>query len=300
MVLTNNNSTATHGVSLTKPRIVWLSSYPKSGNTWFRAFISNLLYGGSVPVDINKLAVPWGISRRQFDRLCGLDSSLLLPYEIDALWPEVAMRFSNGLADTPTAYLLKTHGAYGVNKANTFLEAKSINRAIYLVRNPLDVCISFAHHSSWSIDQTIQIMGDEFHTRCQRYNYWNPSFREQVSSWSINVSSWLNTKAFPVLILHYEDLLSNPLVFFEKAVKFLEIDADPALILQAVEFSAFNVLQGQEQLSGFHEKGSKTPRFFRHGCAGTWRTVLSKMQIKRLLHDHGQLMDAVGYATNIL
>ncbi|MEJ2083836.1 MAG: sulfotransferase, partial [Acidobacteriota bacterium] len=35
--------------------IVWLASYPKSGNTWLRAFLMNFLDPGKRPVDINQL-----------------------------------------------------------------------------------------------------------------------------------------------------------------------------------------------------------------------------------------------------
>ena len=35
--------------------IIWLASYPKSGNTWLRAFLHNLLRDPGRPYDINKL-----------------------------------------------------------------------------------------------------------------------------------------------------------------------------------------------------------------------------------------------------
>ena len=299
MVMSNNNSTAMIGEAESEAEIVWLASYPKSGNTWFRAFLSNLLYGSARPVNIDELGIPWGVSRCQFDRLCGLDSSLLLSEEINALWPAVLMQLSRELAGSPGARLLKTHGAYQPPNGNHFFKATSIDRVLYLVRNPLDVCISFAHHSSWTIDQSIDVMRDETYTFFQGNNFWNPSFREQVSSWSGNVKSWMNVRDFPVLVLRYEDLWSNPLTLFKKAVEFLKIDASQESIQQAVAFSDFKVLQEQEKLTGFREKSPKSSQFFRNGQAGNWRHVLSKIHIQKLLRDHGEVMVALDYDTDM-
>ena len=36
-------------------KILWLASYPRSGNTWLRAFLHNLLRNPDEPYDINRL-----------------------------------------------------------------------------------------------------------------------------------------------------------------------------------------------------------------------------------------------------
>ncbi len=297
LIAPNNSSTVIREDNSPDGGIVWLVSYPKSGNTWFRVFLSNLLNDLSEPVDINKLGIPWGISRKQFDRLSGLDSSLLIPAEINALWPQVAARFSS---ESVISRILKSHGAYQTPGANCFFEAASIDRVIYLVRNPLDVCISFANHSSWSIDHSIDIMSDSTFERCQRNNHWNPSFPERVSSWSGNVASWVYAEGFPVRVIQYEELLNNPIAVFEGAVKFLGLDVSPEQIRQAVTFSDFNALQRQENETEFREKSPNTARFFRQGKAGGWRKVLSKYQSQKLIHDQGDLMEVMNYSTDIL
>ncbi|HJX72016.1 MAG TPA: hypothetical protein VJ346_08695, partial [Bacteroidales bacterium] len=69
-------------------KIVWLASYPKSGNTWFRIFLTNLLNHTNEPVDINNL-YPSTIasSRSLFDEATGLESSDLTLDEIELLRP---------------------------------------------------------------------------------------------------------------------------------------------------------------------------------------------------------------------
>lgn len=70
--------------------IYWLASYPKSGNTWFRTFLSNLLEDGEEPVSINRLLIGMvGSSRMWLDNELGFDSADLYQSEIDHLRPYV-------------------------------------------------------------------------------------------------------------------------------------------------------------------------------------------------------------------
>ena len=66
--------------------IIWLASYPKSGNTWFRIFLTNLLQKHTSPANINELTGgPIASSRQLFDELTGIDSSDLTFDEIEKL-----------------------------------------------------------------------------------------------------------------------------------------------------------------------------------------------------------------------
>ncbi len=70
--------------------IYWLASYPKSGNTWLRSFLSNLQQDGDAPADINELATGTIASARDWlDEALGFDSADLSADEIDRLRPAV-------------------------------------------------------------------------------------------------------------------------------------------------------------------------------------------------------------------
>lgn len=67
-------------------KIIWLASYPKSGNTWFRIFLANLFSGAKQPANINELQDTSIASNRQmFDEAAGIASSDLTPQEIEIL-----------------------------------------------------------------------------------------------------------------------------------------------------------------------------------------------------------------------
>ncbi|NJK96875.1 MAG: sulfotransferase domain-containing protein, partial [Bacteroidales bacterium] len=123
-------------------KIIWLASYPKSGNTWFRAFLANLLHPGDKPADINELeGGPIASSRALFDEATGLSSSDLTPAEIENLRPFV-YRY---IARNSTEIIFhKIHDAYTLTSEGVALvPAEATRCAIYFVRNPLDVAVFF-------------------------------------------------------------------------------------------------------------------------------------------------------------
>lgn len=272
--------------------IVWLASYYKSGNTWFRTFLSNLLGGGTIPVSIDALTIPWGISRQHIDRFICLDSSLLDSSELEEFWPDITRQY---VATEPGPHILKTHAAMLQVPSNKFLTTGSTAGAIYLIRNPLDVCISFSHHLNMGIDATIDVMMNEKRAISGTLKNWRAAVPERISSWRTNVLSWLDNADMPTLVLRYEDILQSPQTLFRQAVDFLGLEYNDSQIAQAIEFSSFSQLQAQEQQSGFREKSPRTRQFFREGKQGGWRHQLNADQLQRLVDANGDVMDRLGY-----
>lgn len=273
--------------------ILWLASYPKSGNTWFRALLDNAISHQDTPVSINALTVRRGITRAQVDALAGVDSSLLLPAELDTLWPDIHRGFAHTL---PAPRVVKTHSALQPHPAAGFLAPDLSAGALYLVRNPLDVCVSFSHHLGRSLDETVAIMANEDFCLHRAGPNWRPSMTERLASWSTHVKSWVDNRQLPTLVLRYEDLLDDTEGTFSRALTFLGLDIPPEKMARAIAFSSFESLQRQEQNSGFREKSSRSHNFFRQGKKEGWRDRLSRTQINALQHAHGELMEELGYS----
>ena len=126
--------------------IIWLASYPKSGNTWLRVFLANLRGDLELPVEINEFDfAPIASRRRIFDEETGIEASDLTSYEIDRLRPEVYEQLA---AKADEILFMKVHDAYTTNdrKLPLFPEKATVG-TIYIIRNPMDVAISFPHHS---------------------------------------------------------------------------------------------------------------------------------------------------------
>ena len=114
-------------------KIVWLASYPKSGNTWFRVFLSNLLNKNDQPADINNLyATPIASNRELFDEATGLASSDLTPEEIDNLRPGV---YEYAARNSKEFLYQKVHDAWIETELGEPMFSKNVTHGVvYFIR----------------------------------------------------------------------------------------------------------------------------------------------------------------------
>lgn len=274
--------------------IIWLASYPKSGNTWFRVFLTNLLRDAEAPANINELeSTPIASARGIFDSAVGFEASDLTADEIDRLRPELYIH----LAENATEPLfMKIHDAYTMAAENVpLIPAKATGGALYFIRNPLDVAVSFAHHNGSDYDTAISAMASEAFAFCDKSNRLDSQLRQKLLAWSSHVLSWVDSAPFPVCPLRYEDMKSQPLATFTKAVNFAGLNHSREQIQKALDFSSFDVMQKQEEAEDFQERSFPSNRFFRKGQFGSWREELSEKQAQQIVHDHGEVMRRFGY-----
>lgn len=278
-------------------KIVWLASYPKSGNTWFRAFLTALLGDGDL--NINQMKTD-GIfsSRAIFDDATDMDSSYLYDKEVKCLLPEV---FTHVVTDYLKEHLfVKIHDAYTYNENNQPIVPEGPTRcALYFIRNPLDVVGSFANHNAGTIDEALFTMNNPKGALArQRRNFnVNNQFKQLMLSWSGHVESWTSAEVpFPVLVLRYEDMLNDSLNTFAKAVEFMGLEKSREEIEKAIFESRFEKLQELEAEKGFMEKNRNSKTFFRSGKAGGWKEELTTEQVRSIVENHGHVMTQYNYA----
>jgi hypothetical protein len=276
-------------------KIIWLASYPKSGNTWFRAFLTALLNDGEL--DINEMKTD-GIfsSRPVFDNFTDLDSTYLYDEEVKVLLPEVFINLEKTYEKENL--FIKIHDAYTYNQDNQPIVPTECTRcAIYFIRNPLDVVGSFANHNNSTIDQAITLMSNDNGFLAKQSNNLNiyGQFKQLMLSWSGHVESWTNNLPFPVLVIRYEDMIADTLTIFSEAVNFMGIAATKEQIKAAINTSSFEQLQKKEKEKGFKEKYIGSPSFFRKGKAGNWEHELNSEQINDITSLHKKHMELYNY-----
>lgn len=276
--------------------IIWLASYPKSGNTWFRAFLTNLLRDNDEPADINRLeGSPIASSRGLFDKAVGIEAADLTHGEVERLRPEVYEYFSNQANETR---FLKIHDAYTYIDDCPDKPLVSLNAtrgAIYIIRNPLDVAISFAHHSAISIDKAIERMANEKFCFSDNPGRLNNQLRQRLLSWSGHVLSWVEAPGLELHVMRYEDMHGNGEAVFMDAIRFAGLEFSPDRVRKALAFSDISEMQRQEKEKGFNEKPVHCRAFFRKGKDGDWRDVLQPGQVKKIIDSHGEVMKRFGY-----
>ncbi|MEE4196498.1 MAG: sulfotransferase domain-containing protein [Bacteroidales bacterium] len=274
--------------------VIWLASYPKSGNTWFRIFITNLLGDSDQPASINDLKeTSISSSRRIFDEYTGLSSADMTFEEIDRLRPDVYRMQSE---ESEELLFKKVHDRFYFVEPDQPLFPPEISRGcVYFMRNPLDVLVSFAYHSAKPVEKMVKIISDPGYAFCDRNDRQVNQLRQLLGSWSDHVNSWTEQSLIPVHVMRYEDMLSDPLTTFSQAVKFLGLGASLDKIVDALQKSDFHILTQQEKKSGFKEKMIKSKQFFRKGKVGDWRNHLSEKQVNKILSNHRGVMKKFGY-----
>jgi hypothetical protein len=271
-------------------KIIWLASYPKSGNTWTRAFLHNLLRNPKDGYDLNQMAdYTWGDSNGQsYERFLRKPAKEMTDEEVSILRPKVQQLITTRTTDN---VFVKTHNALVEYLDRPLHYMEYTAGAIYIVRNPLDVVISHADHYGMSIDESIAATSLEE----MRVNSGKHSVYEIQCSWSRHVESWTARPAPTLHVMRYEDMRLHPEEAFAGLVQFLRLPAYRARLRRAIELSSFESLRKKEEERGFAERSDKSKRFFRQGKAGGWRDVLTAAQVEAVVAAHETQMRRFGY-----
>ncbi len=185
----------------------------------------------------------------------------------------------------------KTHNALTTINGHPTVNMAVSAGAIYIVRNPLDIVLSFADFQACAVDTAIAIMGtDGFSTPTNERNV-----SEHMASWSQHVASWTGQTNRGVHVMRYEDLLEQPVKTFTGITGYLGQRFDRKRIERAIEHASFKSLRKQEEEHGFSEKPAHQKAFFRKGTAGQWRQELTARQAARVIADHREQMARFGY-----
>jgi aryl sulfotransferase len=273
----------------------WLVSYPKSGNTWMRMMLASLLSDGG-PIDINQLDIRIGIATfAEMDEFLGIESCELTREEIAAARP--ALHGAIAAEHDEPLILRKVHDRYWRTPSGDPAFVPDMSRgAIYLVRDPRDVVISYSHHRGSEIDRVIGQMADDDIALAGATLRGKEQLPQPLGAWNAHVLSWVDQAEIPTLVIRYEDMLSAPTACLAKVCAHLGIDASESGLHAATVATSFDTLSTQENASGFRERlTSATAPFFRQGRAGGWREQLSTAQAERIGRDHREVMTRFGY-----
>ncbi len=271
-------------------KIVWLAAYPKSGNTWLRVFLHNYILDGAAPHDINRLT-ELSASECNAAFFAPHDprpAAAYTPQEVQTMRPAVHRDLTRLHDDL---VFIKTHNAalemHGVPLCSWDVTAG----AIYLVRDPRDVVVSYSAYTGRGLDAIIEFLGSA--GAANRGS--DAQVFEWLNTWSAHVASW--TARPNTLVLRYEDLVAAPQAGFRRVIGFLGSGAvEPDRLSRAIARSDFATLAAQEQLHGYVAGGpNPASPFFRKGTVGQWRDVLSREQVQRIETAHVAMMRRFGY-----
>jgi len=271
-------------------QIVWLASYPKSGNTWVRMFLDAYFLG---EVDINEVltSVPDNHASRH-----GVgDGSNITGFSVDiqqltrpmALLRMVRQYHKHKVEGIPL--YVKSHNQHVVANGIDLLPLSLTKAVIHIVRDPRDVLPSFATHTGKSLDEALERMEDKFNV--MQGNGVTATVSDFTGSWGDYVKSYLNADTHNVRTWKYEDMKADPVRCFSEMLEHSGVTPDMDKVKAAVKEVALSRLKKQEKEAGFKESSPYAKnRFF-----GTKHEKITPKQANSLKKAFGRTMKRLGY-----
>jgi len=278
--------------------IIWIASYPKSGNTWVRALLGAYLYSQKGHFEFSML-----------DKISQFPSQYYLgPFlknlkdfkEVPKYW----IHSQNKINSEKKINFLKTHNAMCSIQGNQFTNKKNTLAVIYVVRDPRNIITSLSNHYNLSINEAFNFFTNKRKIIFMKDNKDNIGDVHFIGDWADHYKSWNLVNFAPTKIIKYEDLLENTEKTFVSILDFLnqfmKIDYDNNKINNSVKSTTFNILRKKEEIEGFpesiaSEKNGKKINFFNLGKENSWRKYLSSEMEEKIKKVFNKDMLELGY-----
>ena len=260
--------------------IIWLASYPKSGNTYVRAFLSAYYFSENGQFDFSQI-----LNIEQFPHEKYFKQKVKGIREASKQWIPIQREINKN----KKIKFFKTHSCLGNYQGNQFTSPETTLGAVYIVRDPRNVFTSLKNHYSFNDDKALKMITDK--TRSLMSNNGTHASLTHISSWAENYLSWFRNNQFRRLFVKYEDLITNRYESFRDIIVFTNTlmnrveGVDKSKLQKAIETTNFSVLKKKEMSETFDgsDNGFRSWRkfhsenknlFFNLGPENNWEKIL--------------------------
>ncbi len=276
--------------------IIWIASYPKSGNTYLRSFISSYYFSKKGKFDFDLL-----LNILQFPSVKFTKKNINSELEASQSWIYNQQQFFSG----QKVHFIKTHNTLNEFKGNKFTTKNQTLGAIYIVRDPRNLITSLTHHYSLSYEKAYAKLIDENASLLEKSQSNDHSNFTYLSSWQNHYKSWKYSQDFKTLFIKFEDLEKNKYETFKKIINYInELKLDKKIInekklVNSINSTNFSNLRNKEENEGFNESvysatGNKK-RFFNLGFQNRWQKILPKDILVKLNNTLQNDLNDLGY-----
>ena len=263
--------------------IIWLASYPKSGNTFLRSLLSSYLFTNDGIFNFEVIKNIKQFPSAGIFKNLGIDSN----NDLEVVKNYIYVQEEINKADQNNIRILKTHCTLHKVNGYSFTNLENTLGAIHIVRDPRNVISSYANHYRENLDQAFESL-----KRFSVYRHDNGGIISHVGSWSSHYNVWKTFKSTnKYLLIKYEDLLSDTRNNIIKILKFIytinkvNFILDEVKLKNTIQSTKFEKVKILEKKEGFNEavydKENKPIPFFNSGPDNDWRKKLpDKIRIK--------------------
>tara|TARA_Y100000590_G_scaffold466518_1_gene642196 strand:- start:1448 stop:2305 length:858 start_codon:yes stop_codon:yes gene_type:complete len=283
--------------------IIWIASYPKSGNTWIRSLLSSYLFSknGTFSFKLLEKIEQFSSSNLVEDK----DSGLHYQNRISKNWIPAQQIINSD----KKIHLLKTHNAMCSINNNYFTDKRNTLAAIYIVRDPRNLINSLSHHYEITLDKAFDFLTNKRKIIFPLDSKKNESKKDNedfnfLSDWSSHYNSWKNITFCEIKIIKYEDLVKNTeenfLSILNFLSKYIDIKINKSKIINTLDSTKFENLKQMEKKYGFKESVTslntkKKIDFFHLGKNNKWEKMLNKKFIKKIEKSFSKEMKELNY-----
>jgi len=279
--------------------IIWLASYPKSGNTWLRSLLASYYFSRDGSFNFKLLDNIDQFPSTQFFR--DKKDTFSAPEDTSNLWLSEQEKINQ---DNKIRFL-KTHNALCKINSNSFTNEKNTLAGIYIIRDPRNIVTSLANHYQVDVNKAFDFMKDEKKALIEKVNERYLGF-VPILSWALHQESWIKCTKFPILTIRYEDLQLQTFQTFIKVIRFinkltnLENLIDESKAKQSISSCEFEKLKKLEDKNGFSEamvdkKTKKKISFFNLGRENDYKRLLQNNLIDEMSSLYNQQIKKFNY-----
>ena len=258
--------------------IVWLASYPTSGNTFVRSLLSSYIFSNDGNFNFELLK-----NIKQFpDNLLFEQLGVNTDNEIEMYQNYINSQkiFNN----KDSIRFLKTHSCFVNTDELQFTDRHNTLGVIYIVRDPRNIVTSHAHHFQTTPEQACEILlsrqylGITSKKHCLTF----------LGSWKEHFNSWKIFRKFnKYLLVKYEDLINDTEKTFLNILKFIahlgrvKFSYDKEKFKNTLKTTSFEMMQKLEAKESFVEASENLQtgekiKFFNLGIKNDWKKLLDE------------------------
>ena len=266
--------------------IIWLASYPKSGNTWLRSLLASYYFSseGNFSFNLLKNIDQFPAPKYFKDVIDGIKK----PEDYSKFWIQKQIEINK---DKKLRFF-KTHSAMCKINEKPFTDSKNTLGAVYILRDPRNLITSLSNHFQLNLEESLDFMTTERKVLIEKENSKFKVFIP-IFSWRFHLKSWSENRSFKTILIRYEDLTNETFYTFRRIVQFIDeltkngrkFNKEKAK--RVISNCDFKKLQKLEEENGFPEAMTKKNlrekiKFFNLGKRNNYKKILEEDLINKM------------------